>query len=144
MQDYQGLFEPDHEAGGFVVTLPDFGYGATQGETEAEAMEMAQDLLALTIEDFMRESRRLPSPGKRRGAKFRVVRLPALQSAKVDLYHTFLSSGMSKTTLARRIGMPIPRVDRLFSLRTRSRIDEIEAALAILGKRLHLETRDAA
>src|SRR5215469_4663016 len=105
MQDYQGLFEPDREAGGFVVTLPDFGYGATQGETEAEAMEMAQDLLALTLEDFVRESRALPTPAKRRGAKFRAVPLSALQSAKVDLYRAFLSSGMSKATLARRIGI---------------------------------------
>ena len=36
MESYLALFEPDHEAGGYVVTLPDFGYGATQGETMDE------------------------------------------------------------------------------------------------------------
>jgi hypothetical protein len=45
MEHYQALFEPDPEEGGYVITFPDFGYGATQGETDQEAMEMAQDLL---------------------------------------------------------------------------------------------------
>ena len=54
MEPYRALFEPDHKAGGYVVTFPDFGYGVTQGETDAEAMEMAQDLLMLTIGDYIR------------------------------------------------------------------------------------------
>jgi antitoxin HicB len=49
MEPYLALFEPDPKAGGYVVTFPDFGDGVTQGETEEEAMEMAQDLLMLTI-----------------------------------------------------------------------------------------------
>jgi antitoxin HicB len=63
---------------GCVVTFPDFGCGVTEGETEEEAMEMAQDLLMLTIPDCIRESRPLPAP-RRRGSKFRPVALSALQ-----------------------------------------------------------------
>ena len=51
MEHYLALFEPDLRTGGYVVTFPDFGYGVTQGETDQEAMEMAQDLLMLTIGD---------------------------------------------------------------------------------------------
>jgi len=40
--------------------------------------------------------------------------------------------------------MPKTHIDRLFSLRRHSRLDQIEAGLAALGKRLHVETRDAA
>jgi hypothetical protein len=40
--------------------------------------------------------------------------------------------------------MPKTRIDRLFSLRRHSRLEKIEAGLAALGKRLHVETRDAA
>ena len=116
MEHYLALFEPDLKAGGHTVTFPDFGYGVTQGETDEEAMEMAQDLLMLTIGDCIREDKPLPTPARRRGAKFRPVPLPALQSAKVGL----------------------------FSLRHHSRLDQIEAALAALGKRLHVEARDAA
>ena len=144
MEPYQALFEPDRKAGGYVVTFPDFGYGVTQGETDQEAMEMAQDLLMLTIGDYIRESRPLPAPKRHRGSKFRPVLLPALQAAKVDLYIAFLASGLKKAEFARRIGIPKTHVDRLFSLRHHSRLDQLEAAFGALGKRLHVEARNAA
>ncbi len=144
MEKYLALFEPDREAGGFVVTFPDFGYGVTQGETVEEAMAMARDLLMLSIGDFMRRSEPLPKAGRRHGPRHRAVELPALQAAKVDLYSAFLESGLKKAELARRIGIPKSHIDRLFSLRHRSRLEQIEASLAALGKRLHLEVRDAA
>ena len=144
MEPYLGLFEPDPKAGGFVVTFPDFGYGVTQAETGEEAMEMAQDLLMLTIGDYIRESRPLPAPKRHRGSKFRPVRLPALQAAKVDLYVAFLESGLKKAEFARRIGIPKTHIDRLFSLRHHSRLDQLEAAFGALGKRLHVEARSAA
>lgn len=144
MEHYLALFEPDLRAGGYTVTFPDFGYGATQGETDEEALEMAEDLLMVTIGDYIREAKPLPAPARRRGAGFRAVRLPALQSAKVDLYAAFLASGLKKAEFARRIGIPKTHIERLFSLRHHSRLDQIEAALAALGKRLHVEARDAA
>ena len=144
MEHYLALFEPDLKAGGYVVTFPDFGYGVTQGETDEEAMGMAQDLLMLTIGDFIREGKQLPTQSRRRGTKFRPVPLPALQSAKVDLYKAFLASGLKKAELACRMGIPKTHIERLFSLQHHSRLNQIEAALAALGKRLHVEARDAA
>ena len=144
MEHYLALFEPDRTAGGFVVTFPDFGYGVTQGETGEEAMEMAKDLLTLTIEDFIRESKPLPKSKRHRGTKMRLVELSALQAAKVDLYTAFLESGMTKADFARRIGIPKTHIERLLSLRHRSRLDLIEAAFEALGKRLHVEVRSAA
>jgi antitoxin HicB len=126
------------------VTFPDFGYGVTQGETGEEAIEMARDLLMPTIGDYIRESRPLPAPRRRRGSKFRPVPLPALQAAKVDLYTAFLESGLKKAEFARRIGIPKTHIERLFSLRHRSRLDQIESAFAALGRRLHIEARNAA
>ncbi len=144
MEHYLALFEPDLETGGYVVTFPDFGYGVTQGETDQEAMEMAQDLLMLTIGDYIRERKPLPAPARRRGSRFRPVPLPALQAAKVKLYSAFVNSGLTKAALARRIGIPKTHIERLFSLRHHSRLDQIEAAFAALGKRLEIEVRDAA
>jgi antitoxin HicB len=143
MEAYLALFEPDRKAGGYVITFPDFGYGATQGETDAEAMDMAQELLMLTIGDYIKESKPLPVPRRHRGAKFRPVALPALQAAKVDLYGSFLASRLKKAELARRMGIPKTHIDRLFSLRHHSRLDQVEAAFAALGKRLHVEVRNA-
>lgn len=144
MEPYLALFEPDLKAGGYVVTFPDFGHGATQGETDEEAMEMAQDLLMLTICDYIRESRPLPAPKRHRGSKFRSVRLPALQAAKVDLYAAFLESGLKKAEFARRAGIHKTHIERLFSLRHHTRLDRIESSFAALGKRLHVEARNAA
>ena len=144
MDVYFARFEPDRKVGGYVVTFPDFGYGVTQGETDQEAMEMAQDLLTLTIGDYIRESKPLPIPGRRRGSKYRPVSLQALQAAKVDLYAAFLKSGLTKAEFARRIGIPKTHIERLFSLRHRSQLHQIEAAFAALGMRLHVEARSAA
>jgi antitoxin HicB len=144
MEPYLALFAPDRKAGGYVVTFPDFDYGVTQGETAEEAMEMAQDLLMLTIGDFIRESKPLPAPRRHRGSKFRPVPLPALQAAKVDLYIAFRESRLTKAEFARRIGIPKTHIDRLFSLRHRSRLEQLESALAALGKSLHVEVRNAA
>jgi predicted RNase H-like HicB family nuclease len=56
MEHYLALFQREPDAGGYVVTFPGFGYGATQGDTDEEAMEMARDLLMLTLEDQIRWS----------------------------------------------------------------------------------------
>jgi len=105
---------------------------------------VAQDLLMLTISDYIREGKQLPVAARRRGARFRQVPLPALQSAKVDLYAAFLNYGSEEGGIARRMGIPKTHIERLFSLRHHSRLDRIEAALATLGKCLHIEVRDAA
>jgi antitoxin HicB len=144
MEPYLALFEPDRKAGGLVVTFPDFGYGVTQGDTREEAVEMARDLLMLTIGDYMRESRPLPGPRRHRGSKYLPIELHVMQAAKVDLYSSFLESGIRKTEFARRMGIPAAHLDRLFSLRRRSRLEQIEAAFGALGKRLHVEARQAA
>src|ERR1039457_4470238 len=45
MAQYQAEFKPEGDV--IVVTFPDLGYGATQGATEAEAMEMAVAAVAM-------------------------------------------------------------------------------------------------
>ncbi|WP_374015223.1 type II toxin-antitoxin system HicB family antitoxin [Massilia sp. BJB1822] len=41
---YPARFEPDPEAGGYVVTFRDIPESLTQGDDDAEAMEMAEDV----------------------------------------------------------------------------------------------------
>ena len=141
--DYAALFAPAEE-GGFVITIPDFGWGVTQGDTEAEAREMAAALLQTLVQEHIRKGEQLPRPTKPRGRKYRFVRLSALQGAKAELHMAFLASGMRKAELARRLGIPKSTVDRLFDLDNHSRLDQIEAAFAVLGKRIALEVQDAA
>jgi antitoxin HicB len=141
---YPALFEPDSEAGGLVVTFPDFSYGVTQGETEEEAAEMATDLLTGLVSDRIKAGEDLPRPGTFRGPKRRRISLPAIESLKAELYVAFRSSGVTKAELARRLGIPKTVVDRLFDFRNHSRLDHLEAAFAVLGKRIEIGITDPA
>ena len=73
-----------------------------------------------------------------------MIRLSALHGIKVELYQAFGASGISKSELARRLAIPKTVIDRLFDLRNRTRLDQIEAAFAALGKRVDVNIRDAA
>ena len=141
---FNALFEPDREKGGFVVTFPDLKWGVTQGETEEDAMAMAADALEMVVRDYIERGEPLPWPSKVRGRKYRAIRLPALQSAKAELYMAFKESGIRKAELARRLGIPKTTVDRLFDFGNHTRLDQMEAAFATLGKRLAVEIKDAA
>jgi len=140
---YQALFEPDPK-GGFVVTFPDFEWGVTQGDNEAEADSMASDALAMVIAHYIGQNQPLPRPRVRRGRHYRAVRLPALLAAKAELYSAFRQAGITKAELARRLGIPRMNVDRLFDPKHRSRLDQIESALLAVGKRLTISLEDAA
>lgn len=73
-----------------------------------------------------------------------MIELPALVALKTELYLAFKASGIRKAALARRLGIPRTNVDRLFDCNHHSRLDQLEAALRALGKRLSVEVREAA
>ena len=56
---YPAVFAPAAE-GGYVVTFPDWG-GATQGDTVAEAIEMAADFLGLAVWTAESNAQELPA-----------------------------------------------------------------------------------
>ena len=141
--EYPAIFEPAEE-GGFIVRFPDFDWGVTQGDTQQEAEEMAGDAIRTMIRELIRQGKEVPRPSKPRGRKYRFIRLPALEAAKAALYEVFRSSGVKKAELARRLDIPKTSVDRLFDLDNHSRLDQIEAAFAALGKRIAVEAQDAA
>ena len=141
--EYAALFEPAEE-GGFVITIPAFGWGVSQGDTEQEAREMAAALLRTLIQEHIRKGEPLPLPSKARGRKYRMICLPALQNAKAELYIAFQGSGIRKAELARRLGIPKTTIDRLFDFHRHTRLDRLEAAFRVLGRRLSVEVREAA
>jgi antitoxin HicB len=113
-------------------------------ETPKKKREMAAALLQTLVQEHIRKGEALPRPAKRRGRKYRFVSLPALQSAKAELNIAFRASGIRKAELARRLGIPKTTVDRLFNFENHTRLDQMEAAFAALGKRLSIEIGNAA
>jgi antitoxin HicB len=127
--------------GGYIVTSPDFGVGATQGDSRDEALVQAADLLETIVANYMAEGWDLPTPSAPAGRP--LVRLAPLVAAKAELYRAMRAAGISKAELARRAGVSPQQAQRLFDIRHASRLDQIEAALTALGRRL-VVTSDAA
>jgi antitoxin HicB len=144
MAAYYALFEPDVDQGGFVVTFPDVPGCITQGDSAEEAMEMAVDALCLMLGHMVARGEPIPPARIRRGKHFRLVTLPPLESAKLDLYTVFRASGLRKSDLARRTGIQKSNIDRLFDLSHPSRIELIDSAFRALGKRIVIRIEDAA
>ena len=142
MVQYQAELKPEGDV--IVVTFPDVGYGATQGATQAEALEMAEDFLVMAIGDLMKRGEDLPKAVARRGRKYRRIQLPVLASAKVELYRELKASGMRKAELARRLRTSRGNIDRLFELHHSTRLEYLEAVFAALGRRLTIGVDKAA
>lgn len=144
MLEYSARFTPDREAGGFVVTFPDVPEAITQGDTEQEAVDYARDVLQMALGTYMERGMDVPTPRRRRGKNYRTISLPALTEAKLSLYVAMRRAGLSSADLARRLHSPKSHVDRLLDLGDSSALDDIEAALKLVGKRLVLSLSDAA
>jgi antitoxin HicB len=140
MLSYPAQFTP--EGRGFVVTFPDIPEAITDGDSDREAMEYAVDAIITAFSEYIKRRRDIPTPGKARGKDMRMVILPALEEAKIRLYEAMRQAGVREAELARRMGLQKSQVDRLLDLRHRSRLDQIEAALAKLHKRLVVHVED--
>ena len=141
--EYPARFVRDKVSGGFVVTFPDVPEAITEGETFEAAMLMAQEALELALTFYTEASRDLPKPGAlKRG--MRMVPVPPLSEAKFMLYEALRSAGIRKIELARRLGCSPSQVDRLLDIKHKSKLDQLQAAFAAIGKRLSIQVRDLA
>jgi antitoxin HicB len=133
MLAYPVILTPDDNET-FMVTFPDIPEAVTYGDSETEALVWALDALETMLESYMDDRQRIPYPSPADGRP--VVILPVVAAGKVVLYNTLLEAGKKKADLARMLNLAPTLVDRLLSLRHKSRIEQIETALAAFGKRL--------
>ena len=141
--EYPARFVRDKESGGFVVTFPDVPEAITEGESLEEAMRQAEEALELALTFYVEASKDLPRPGPlKRG--MRLVPVPPLSEAKFMLYEELRYAGIRNIDLARRLGCSPSQVDRLLDIQHKSKLDQLQAAFAALGKRLSIHVRDLA
>ncbi len=135
---YPATFEKDPQTGVVLVGFPEIPFCHSVGGDEDEALLNAVDALITAFESF--EDRREPIPAPSAVAPGQpVVWLPVLVASKALLYNAMLASGKRKADLARALNVSPPLVDRLISMRHKSRIDQVETAMAVLGKRLAVD-----
>lgn len=125
-----------------LATFPDVPEAVTYGGDEAEAKMYAVGALVTIFSACMDDRRQIPMPSALKGRNG--VILPAVVSAKILLWNAMLDAGMRKADMARKLNLSPSVIDRLLSLTHASRIEQIETALASLGKRLVVDVRTAA
>src|SRR5271168_5149590 len=120
--------------GGFTVTFPDIPEAVTEGDTAGEARERAEDALVTALSFYTDDGRKLPCPSVAQGRPVAIV--PPLVAAKLALHDAMLAAGLSNVALARRLGADEKTVRRLRDPLHQSRINQVDAALRALGKRM--------
>lgn len=135
---YPVTLETDPDTGAVVVGIVDVPFAHSVGDDEAEALLNAVDALVSAFEVYIERRERIPEPSAPSDGQSVAV-LPVVVAGKVALYNALRDAGLRKADLARKLNVAPTLVDRLLSLRHRSRIEEIETALAGLGKRLAVE-----
>lgn len=120
--------------GGFTVTFPDVTEAITQGDTEQEAAAMAEDAVITALSFYTDRAEPVPHPSPADGRPIGYV--PPLVAAKLALHDSMLSAGVSNVTLARQLGTDEKTVRRLRDPLHQSRINQVDAALRVLGKRV--------
>jgi antitoxin HicB len=135
------LLAPEPE-GGFTVTFPEIGYGATYGATRDEALRQAEDMIEEAILGMIAHGEDVPEPTPQIdaavgcGALRAPITLPALTAAKLELYRAMRETGLDAVQLAQRLGWPPKKITNILDGYHAVRLEQLEAALAALGRRL--------
>ena len=138
---YPVHLEPD-DNDTMLATFPDVPEAVTYGDDAADARNHAVGTLTAMFSAYMDDRRPIPMPSPLKGRPG--VVLPVGVSAKILLWNALFDAGLRKADLARKLNLSPSVIDRLLSLTHASRIEQIETALAALGKKLVVGVREAA
>ncbi len=129
--------------GTILVRFPDIAEALTEGDDEADALVQAADCLEEAIAGRIADGHHIPAPSRCKAGQ-RLVPVPVQTAAKAALYLTLDDSGLTRAALARALGCDVKEVRRMLDPRHPTKLPRIAEALAVLGKRLAVELRDAA
>jgi antitoxin HicB len=140
---YPATLLPEADGRGFHVRFPDLPEALTGGGDLQEALAEAADCLAEAIAGRIVRGDDIPTPSRLRRGQF-PIGVPLPIAPKLALYLAMRERGLSKSALARRLGVSETVVRRMLNPRHDTRPEKLQAALAALGKRLVVMIADAA
>ena len=129
--------------GRVIVEFVDLPRVATDGKDEREAMEEAMDALGSDLSIRLSRKEEIPAPSAAKRGQ-RLVSVPLWLAPKLALYLAMHDQGVNNSELARRLGVHERVVRRMLDPEHGSKPAKIQAALAVLGKQMTVEVRDAA
>lgn len=138
---YAYLYEVKSEPeGGFFISFPDVPEALTGAEAEADVPHMAQDALVAALSFYVDGGRPLPAPSSGRP----VAPVPVLVALKLALHEAMLAQGVSNVDLAKRAGTDEKSIRRMRDLFQATKVDNLEAALRLLGRRAEVSVLEDA
>ena len=138
---YPARLRPD-SSGELIVSFRDLPECLTCGASETQALAEAADALEEAIAGRIDDAECIPVPSARRAGEHHVA-VPAGTAVKAALALALGESGLSRVTLAQRLGVDEKAVRRMLDPRHRTGVHRIEAALRVLGQEFVIETRAA-
>ena len=124
----------EEDEGTVMATSSDFPELTTFGEDRDDALMRAVEALEEAMAGRIHTGQDIPSPSNGEVG----VGLPTLTAVKVILYQGMREEGVGKAEMARRLGWHLPQVDRVLDIQHRSRMDQMDAALGVIGRELHV------
>ncbi len=132
--EYPVLLTPDQDEG-FVVTCRDLPEVITQGETIDNALAEAADALDEAFAARIDDGLVIPPPSPLQEGEY-LVAPPVETAIKAGLYLALRESMISKSELARRLGVNEKTVRRMLDPHYVSKLPRMVEAIQALGKRL--------
>jgi antitoxin HicB len=140
---YAARFEKRSEDGQVHVFFDAYPEAVAAGPDVLSALAEAELALEAAVLGRLADGMDLPLP-KRVGASGGVlVAVPALAAAKAVTITTWREANITKTELARRLGVEEGEVRRILDPYHRTKIDRLAAATAALGRRIVIGVADA-
>lgn len=130
------------EDGDLVGTFPDVPEAITGGRGRGETLRLAADALGAALAGYIHDRRDIPQPSAA-SPGHEIVAVPAAMTAKLALYSAMRSQNITKSELARRLGVRQSAIQKLTDPDSQSRIGQLQAALDAVGCQLVIDVTAA-
>ena len=140
---YPARILSEEDGVGFHVRFPDLPEALTGGSDIADTLDQAADCLAEALAGRIRRGDAIPEPSRVKRGQYRVS-VPLYLAPKLALYLAMREGGLRNTELAKRLGVSETVVRRMLHPKHNTKPEKIQAALAVLGKRIVISFEDAA
>lgn len=129
------------ENGAVMAQCVDVPEALTQGDDAESAVHWLPDALLVALTGYVDDNVEIPRPSKAAQGQ-RIAYLDPLVAMKLEVYQAMRDQGLTRVQLAERMGIDEKQVRRLIDLDHKSKVDQVVAALRVLGKALVVDVRD--
>jgi len=140
---YPAQFLPERNGKGFHVRFPDLPEALTGGNNLQDTLAEAADCLAEALAGRITRGDPIPVPSVPKRRQYSIS-VPLYLAPKLALYLAMRDARLTNTGLARRLGVSETVIRRMLDPKHTTRPEKIQAALAVLGKRIVVTFETAA